>query len=90
MVTSSGTYEEYFVSCTLKNKSSHNITVKKCTAYSGSKFVGVEDNIGTLKAGSSVSVKVSGTNSSVTNGSYTFTWEYTYDGKSYTYNVRFN
>ena len=82
VVTSSGAWSGYFVSCQLSNKSKKDIILNKCDVYKGSTYIDTDNLNSELKAGSSKTVKLR--SKTGINGSYTFVWSYTFNGKSYT------
>jgi hypothetical protein len=82
IVTSSGAWSGYFVSCRLTNKSKKNIILNKCDVYKGSTYIDTQNLNSELKAGSSETVKLR--SKTGINGSYTFVWSYSLNGKSYT------
>ena len=85
IVSSSGSFYGYFVSSTIKNGSNKSITVNKCTIYEGGSLLGTETDFGTAKAGGTKSVSVRNAYIDITTRSYKFVWEYSYNGKTYTY-----
>ena len=84
-----GTFAGYYVGCSLKNGSSKDITVNKCTIYENGSYIGAQTNYGTLKAGQSKYAEVSNRLYDITSRSYKFVWEYSYNGKSYTFTVNY-
>lgn len=81
----SGAFSGYFVSSTLKNGSKRSVTVNKCTIYEGGSLLGTETGFGTMEAGGTKSVSVRNSYIDITSRSYTFVWEYSYNGRTYTY-----
>ena len=82
IVTSLGAWSGYFVSCQLSNNSKKDIILNKCDVYKGSTYIDTQNLNSELKAGSSETVKLR--SKTGINGSYTFVWSYSLNGKSYT------
>lgn len=83
IVTSSGAFTGYFVSCSIKNNSNKNLSLAKCEVYKGGSYIDSQSFSKELKAGSTESVKL--LSKSGINGSYTFIWYFTFNGKTYQY-----
>lgn len=74
---------DYIVISQLYNKSQIKITVNKCTVYENGTYLYRNTNYGTVFWGS-VHEKITNNNYDIRNNKYTFVWEYTYNGKTYT------
>lgn len=74
------------IGCTLYNNSNNDILLTKCSIYNanGDLINSTTDSslLGTLKAGKSKGISIN--NVAISNG-IKFVWEFTYDGKSYSY-----
>lgn len=89
IVGPNGAFVGYYVSSTIRNDSDYDIIINKCTVYQGNTHVGTENINQTLKTGGSKSVEVT-SSYNITTNSYTFVWEYVYDGKTYTCTANYN
>lgn len=81
-----GGYVQATIGCSLKNSSNYDVELTKCTIYKdGQEISSTTDSslLGTLPAGGSKGITIN----NVTNFSrITFSWEYKFKGKTYTYN----
>lgn len=75
--------EDYIVMSSLSTKIVIEITVNKCTIYENGTYLYTKTNYGTLLWGSKTE-KITNSKYDITKNKYTFVWEYTYRGKTYT------
>lgn len=77
------------IGCTLKNNSRHDIELTKLTTYKDGKYLNSTTDsslLGLLPSGGTKGITIDNVRNFTT---ITFSWEYTYNGKSYTYNCEY-
>lgn len=88
-MSSAGSFVGYFVSCYIENSSTQDVVVNKCTIYENGSYLDEIKDYGTLKAGGTKKAEVRNKVLDITTRSYKFVWEYSYNGKAYTYTVNY-
>lgn len=86
--SSGGSWTGFKLWCTLKNNSSRSIVLKKCLVYQGNTYLDAQTFNNELIAGASKTVTLKSV--FPFNGRYTFLWEFSFNGKDYTYLSNYN